>query len=395
MTGTITRRKLAKGVSWGFSFFAGRDAEGKRQQVTKSGFETRKAAAAALAEALDRHRKGLAVVKDVRTFGEFLSAWLSDTAAKRTTPKTLEAYTQHIQRIVTKLGKEPLSLVTPAKLEKALWALLENGGKDREGNPRPLSARTVRHTAATVGAAFKDAVRLGQVDSNPMDRVKLPTCEQKRPEALGRSDISRLFAAAAGTVLYPIVALALATGARRGELLALTWADVDLERGAVSISKSLEQVRDQVRVKPTKSKKPRVVALPASAVAILRQHQAEQAERHTRARELYGDDFQELGLVFCGPDGALYHPDRVGARVCELSKSLGLKAGLHKLRHQHASESLSAGVPLPAVSSRLGHANPSITSAIYSHALGEDERAAAEQWDRQFGGVLSAKPARC
>lgn len=394
--GSITKRKLTSGkLSWGFSFFAGRDEAGKRIQVTRSGFSTRKAAATALAAAVECHQQGLAVVKDGRSFGEFLRTWLDDHAGRRVTPKSLESYRLHVSHMTKALGDTPLAAITPAKLEKALWNIHEAGGRTQDGKTRPLSARTVRHIGFTMHAAFADAVRLGVMDLNPMQRVQMPKAVIKRPEALSREDVVKLLAAAQGTVLYPIIALALATGARRGELLALEWSDVDFDKSVLAISKSIEQTKAGVRVKSTKSGKPRLVALPASAVAILSEHREDQAVKHLHSRKILGEDFHETNLVFCTPDGALYRPDRVGARVCELAQTVGLKAGLHTLRHQHASESLSAGVPLPAVSARLGHANPAITSAIYSHALGEDARLAADQWDKQFGGILKQKPARC
>ncbi len=86
--------------------------------------------------------------------------------------------------------------------------------------------------------------------------------------------------------------------------------------------------------------------------------------------------------MFCRPDGRYYSPDRIGARVTELMKKAGIEgASLHSLRHTHASELMSHGVPIPTVAKRLGHANPNITLSIYAHALEADELAAAKIWD--------------
>jgi integrase len=91
---------------------------------------------------------------------------------------------------------------------------------------------------------------------------------------------------------------------------------------------------------------------------------------------------QDNQLVFCRPEGGYYSPDRVGARVSELMKSAGLEGvSLHSLRHTHASELLSKGVPIPTVAKRLGHANANVTLSIYAHALEADEVAAAKIWE--------------
>ena len=94
--------------------------------------------------------------------------------------------------------------------------------------------------------------------------------------------------------------------------------------------------------------------------------------------------------MFCRPEGSYYSPDKVGARVTELTAEVGLKGvRLHSLRHSHASELLSKGAPIPTVSKRLGYANPNITISIYSHALEVDELAAAKIWNDAMADVIA------
>ena len=105
--------------------------------------------------------------------------------------------------------------------------------------------------------------------------------------------------------------------------------------------------------------------------------------------------YQDNHLVFCPPEGGYYSPDRVGARIVELMRKSGIEGvSLHSLRHTHASELLSKGVPIPTVAKRLGHANPSITLSIYAHALEADELAAAKIWDDAMVDVISANKKR-
>jgi integrase len=115
--------------------------------------------------------------------------------------------------------------------------------------------------------------------------------------------------------------LGLASGARRGELLAVQWPDINFESGMMTITKSLEQTKAGLRVKCTKSDEPRRFALPAAALDALRDHRIEQDPD----KAFFGSDDQDNQLVFCRPEGGYYSPDRVGARVSELMKKVGLE----------------------------------------------------------------------
>jgi len=96
-------------------------------------------------------------------------------------------------------------------------------------------------------------------------------------------------------------------------------------------------------------------------------------------------------LVFCRPEGGYYNPTSARNRVSQMMKKAGLKGvSLHSLRHAHASELLSKGVPIPTVAKRLGHANANITLSIYAHALEAHELAAAKIWDDAMADVIGA-----
>jgi integrase len=96
-----------------------------------------------------------------------------------------------------------------------------------------------------------------------------------------------------------------------------------------------------------------------------------------------------LDLVFCDPAGNYRKPDSITAKVSLIAKQAGFKAvGIHTLRHSHASELLSDGVPLPAVSKRLGHADVYTTAKVYAHALPKDDTTAAEMWDARYQKAL-------
>jgi integrase len=172
------------------------------------------------------------------------------------------------------------------------------------------------------------------------------------------------------------VLLALATGARRGEILALRWQDLNLDAGTVTIRRSLSETRNGLAFKGTKSDKPRLITLPAFAVAPLKQYRHDQHER----RLLLGKSYQNNDLVVCTWDGRPWAPNLVTGAFGDLTKKLELEGvHFHTLRHTHISQLLMQGVPLKVASARAGHATVGITADIYGHLLpGADEQAAQQ-----------------
>jgi integrase len=237
-----------------------------------------------------------------------------------------------------------------------------------------------------VQACLEQAVDWDYIAKNPMRKVKKPRVARRRPKVVDRAGFGALLRKAAG---IPVIALANATGMRRGELLALEWTDLDWDKGTVEVSKSLEETKHGLRIKAPKSGEPRKhpLPVPAKVLDILRDHKREQ-DQH---RALYGPDYADKNLIFCRPDGHYYNPDKLGRRIVAAMKRAGLGGvSLHSLRHSHTSELLSNGVPITAVAERLGHASPNVTLSIYSHALPADNEAAARLWNDAMADVLEA-----
>jgi integrase len=198
-----------------------------------------------------------------------------------------------------------------------------------------------------------------------------------------------LLESASGPWLRTYLEVAAATGCRRGELLALRWSDI--VDGRAMISRSLTQTRDVLGFKCTKTEKPRPVALPESAIVALEAHRQKQDE----FRRQFGPDYRiDLDLIFANPDGTMLKPDSISASVSALFKRLKIPkpkgAALHLLRHSHTSHLLASGVPLPAVSARLGHSSMRTTQEIYGHMIHGQDDEAARRWDefqRRNGGL--------
>jgi integrase len=401
MTGTITkyrykkRKKGRSSVSYGYYFKAA------GQQFTKSGFPSKEAAQEALRSAIAAKADTVACTPappgeetpraDTRTLADYLAYWLDEHAALRCQETTMEDYRKLAKYLVRHLGHTRICDLRPAPIQEMVNRLQRHGGAKTKKHPkgRPLSAKRTHAIASMLYTCLADAVRLDHLLVHPMAnrKVKLPKRVKREPPVLDEPMLGKLYAQARGKREYPYIITAASSGARRGELCALTWEDVDFDNSRLSVSKSLSQTRAHgLRVKSTKSGKPRYFPLDDFALEVLAEHREEQARDKAKFRR----DYQDLGLVFCRPNGYYYSPDAIGSRVKELMVEAGLgDFSLHSLRHSHATIQLSKGTPLEVVSKRLGHANSNITLGIYSHALPADVRAAAKAWHNALADVIA------
>ncbi len=275
--------------------------------------------------------------------------------------------------------------IKPLHLTREWKRLQESGGHHRQTKaPRALSKKTVRNIAGVISSAFKQAIKWGSVDANPVAASEPPVPKKRRGMALTPAQQQALIAAATEPwFLGALLELCAATGARRGEILALRWSDIS--EGRVLITRSLTQTRVGVQFKHTKTEDSlRPVTLPRSAIQALEVHR----RRQDKFRHQFGADYAPGDLIFASPEGSPVKPDSVSASVSALCRRLKLPKGvsLHTLRHTHGSHLIAAGMEITAVSARLGHSSPRVTQDIYAHAIrGRDDEAALkwEQFQKQ------------
>jgi integrase len=393
MKGTVHKRPLKSGeVRWAYSFFAGwieKDGVRIRDQRTKSGFATKREAEYALRNAIEEQQRTPVAERTIPTFADFFERWDRECFSRQCAPKTAERYRelgQYFLRLFGDVALDQLENMT-MELQAAVNQLSDHGGQATKKYPkgRPLAEKTVRNAAFLVQGCLDQALDWGLISKNPMEKVKKPKVPRRRPKVIDRGGLDSLLRKTAGTHIFPLIVVGAATGMRRGELLALQWADLDWDKGVLEVSKSLEETKQGLRVKSTKSGESRRFFIPANVLDVLREHQRDQQ----RDREKYGADYANLDLIFARPDGHYYNPDKLGVRVRRAMQASGLHGvSLHSLRHSHASELLSQGVPITAVAERLGHASPNITLSIYSHALPADNQAAAKLWNDAMADVI-------
>jgi integrase len=375
MQGTITTYKRNGRIrSYGYRFRV-KGQDGAWRWKSKRGFDTRRKAEEAQRLALlaagQKPEHQPIEPRRVPTFEKVLEQFLADAEC---TLGTLEAYRKASRYPVRAFGSHAIDTITTADLQKLFKELRLVGG-DRG---RPLSPKTLKHIRFLVKCVFDVAVDHKYVASSPLTKkVKTPKLRDKEFNMPEKHRLKEVIQQARGRRIYPILEVTSATGARMGEILALQWPDYDAEGGTLKISKALEDTKFGVRVKGTKSERPRIVSLPASVLAVLEEHRQIQA----RDKETAGQFYDDQGYIFCPPRGGFYRPSNISTRVSEFFRKHGMALSMHKLRHAHGSILLSEGAPITAVSDRLGHKKPSITLALYSHVIPGDRQRLALMWD--------------
>jgi integrase len=226
---------------------------------------------------------------------------------------------------------------------------------------------------------------------NPCAYVKLPKTDRsatwKSPgqkpgaehvKALDRGELGRLLIGLRGHSIYPVVALAIGTGARRGELLALEWRDIDFDKNTLSISKALEYTREfGVRFKDPKTERSkRIISLDSNTIGLLREHRKTQAEAALKLGMGLPSDALLFPATPLSPT-VPHNPDYFTGVFLRVVKRLGFpKLRFHDLRHSVATELLTAGLPPHVVAERLGH-SPAVLLKTYAHLLPKADSLAA------------------
>ena len=248
-----------------------------------------------------------------------------------------------------------------------------------------MTGKTIREIAALTSQALKKAVRQKRIERNPMEFVDRPRCVPKEVECPETHEFESLLTRIQNARYYAMAIFLANSACRRGEALALRWADVNLATGWITVSKSLSETPDGLEVKTTKSGKTRSVKLSESTIQVLLRHR-DQIEQE---KWLCGDSSNDQNLVFPTPVGSHYVPSQITNRLVAFMKEVGIKSSMHSLRHYNISTLLSRGVPLPVVSKRAGHANPQVTLNIYSHVMKGDAEAASVIWENANAEIIA------
>lgn len=363
---------------------------GKRRQKTETLAGVTKAEAEAiLAERIRAVRLG-DYVDDVEITLNDLFDRFFEAKSRRCAPTTMQRYDSLLRTYLRpsfgtiRLGKLKTTDLVSAY---ALWS------------QRGINPRTLLHAHDLTRNVLNRAVKWGIITRSvaaSVDSDDLPKARKPESVVLDESELRRLLdEAKKGSersrsrgylssygAFYPAVAFAAYTGARRGEVLAIRWSEVNLDAGTVTISRSLTQTRAGLAFKEPKNGRARTISIPPALVTILRSHMAAQGTEKLAMRAGY----QDQQLVFARPDGSAIPPWNFGAAFADLVRRAGVtRIRLHDLRDTHASLLAKAGVPIEVVSKRLGHSNIAITVDRYLVVYRDRDEAAATAFERLVG----------
>jgi integrase len=318
-----------------------------RRQAWRSGYPTKEAALADLRKLMAAAESGRTEPTKMTT-GQWLAEWLPSVKG-RVRASTWANYELIVRlRLVRALGSIPLRQLRSAHIE-AVYADLS----------QHLSPKSVHNTHLCLRVALEAAVRNDLIQSNPAARGHR---SPSRPEmqVWDAEQAGRFLRATADDPLYALWRLAVLTGARRGELLGLQWPDIDLDRGFISIQRTLSRQgsRGVVLSEPKTPRSRRRVPIDRDTASALREHRGRQVVVPTS------------GLIFTRWDGSPLDPDTVTTAFRTAARTAGLpRIRLHDLRHTAATLMLRSGEHPKVVQERLGHASVAVTLDLYSHAV--------------------------
>ena len=388
----VSKRKRHGKVTWFYLFNGPGSTRKNRKIVQKWGFRTMKEAQdGEAARRIEEQQKyelakagsGVAAAPP-KTLGTLLEEFHQQHAQEKLAPKTIERYREMGAYLDPALLAMPLGDIGPLHLSREWTRLLKSGGHHRRTKePRPLSAKTVRHIAGLVSSVFNRAIIWGLITVNPVRASEPPKPKKRRAAALTSAQQDALIEGARGPwCMAAILRVAGATAMRRGELLALRWSD--LCGTHATIERSLTQTNAGVGFKGTKTGDFRTIVVPPEGLEALGTHRKQQDE----FRRQYGPDYRtDLDLIFCNQDGTPLKPDSVSSTVSRMFRRLGIEKpkgdALHLLRHTHSSELLDGGAPVAVVSARLGHKSIRTTLDIYGHMIHGQEEEAVRKWQER------------
>lgn len=355
-------------------------ALGGRRRKSIGTYRTRKFAEAAERKALEARDRGCDLSPQTVTVCELLEKYAERCRTKALATKTLERYDELARcHLLPVIGGLALARLKPAHVASVYAKAAEKG----------LSPKSVRHVHSLLHAALEWAVEQNLYFRNVADVAKrdLPKPQRSPAKALTEEEARRLLDAAVGTPWHAFFTLAFCTGARRAELAALRWSNVDLERGTAMISESVVRTKTGLEFKGTKTGSVRVVPLNGLAIAALRSHRAAQNSK----RLFKGEKYQVRDLVFADPLGRPWNPGSISNAFDRMARDAKLSTTrLHDVRHSAATWLLQGGIDVRTVAAVLGHSTPVTTLNTYAHVMPGAEAKAVETIADRLGRAAGA-----
>jgi integrase len=324
------------------------------------------------------------------TTGEYLKQWI-ETMRSRVSPKTHERYSEIVNNFLApSFGAVVLRKLTPIQIQEKYNSWETSGRRDKKSGG--LAPRTRVHIHRIFRAALKNAVKIRLIGSNPVDDVLPPIAKKAIASTLTieQSTVLLSFLQEKHPQLYWPVLLAITTGMRRGEIVALRWKNVDFEHSTIRVLESVEQVKSNIRFKAPKTDKTRAVMLPDYAVEELKGWKENQFKELARLGVTATEDTFVFGRSW---DGGVVKPDSLTAefRVAIREIPNFPIVRFHDLRHSHATQLLKQGIHPKIAQERLGHSTITTTLDLYSHVVETMQNDAVAKLDTAYRSMSKQK----
>jgi integrase len=366
-SGSIPRQR--KDGLWTGQFSMGTRADGTRDRRTFSS-RTKGDVEFWLREMERGQARGDDALDSRLTLGAYLDDWL-DQVTPTVRPQTAYVYRIHVEKWITPtIGSVPLMRLVPADVRKVPAALVRAG----------RSPRTAQSVLVTLRMGLRAAVRDGRLERNVAEGVKPPRSAMRKVEAISTEQARAILSAFEDHWLEPLVTVAMGTGLRLGEVLALRWTDIS--NGRIRITGSLRPTAtrpgDPHVLDRTETKTARSIRTLEPGPFVLTALDAQRKRQAAAAVSAY---------VFTNQAGGFLDPRNVTKAFQLRLREAGLPPmRFHDLRHAYATLSLTAGVPLRVVQEALGHTSIALTAAVYAHVMPELQREAGQRLDEAIFG---------
>lgn len=371
-TGHIRKRGSKDGkTGWQIVAETERDpSTGKRKRVYKTMYGSKREAEAMKRKLINDIENGAVVNPSTTTVKAWMWEWLR-TYKPNIKGTTRMSYEEKIKGyIVPELGEVQLKALSTTMIQRWLLKLRDEYG---------VSPKTIRNALQPLKQAMDKAVVLRKITYNPCVGVVLPKGETYQAEIYDQQEIKEILDISRETDMYLVVLLELGLGLRRGELLALRWKNVDLDKGQIYICESRVKGEKGVEVTTPKSRTSiRHITIDRGITEELKAARAKYRER----KMAMGAAFVDSDLVVCQPNGKPYMPDSMSQKWRRFLDRNDVKAiRFHDLRHSCATAMVEKGVSAVTVKDRLGHADIQTTLKYYTHNTKSMDSDAAKKLD--------------
>ncbi|MCM3602459.1 site-specific integrase [Robertmurraya korlensis] len=349
------------------------DESGKRRQKKQRGFNTKKEATEALRKLEVQLNEGTYIESKNVLFSQYIEDWLS-IKKRGISNSTVSLYKGSIKNhIAPSLGNIALSKMKPQHIQKFIARMDEAG----------LADDTIKRTFNIVNACLNEAVKFGDLASNPAAKVDKPKVVPKEMKIWTIDQIQHFLKCSKNNRLYCAFHLAIMTGLRKGEILGLRWKDVDLEKQVLYVNQTLEQDGKTLKKGAKTKGSVRSVTISPTTKKALLEHKIQQDIE----REFFDSVHKNLDLVICTGNGATYHPRNLTRAFQKLTQKAELPhIRFHDLRHTHAALMIAQNEPMKLIAERLGHSRITTTMDTYGHLLPNMQHDASNRLDQTIFG---------